>query len=202
MVMSELDHGRRRALRAIGAGALVVGGLAGSTAARGGGLQRELAEVRSATAKYNDPANAYADGYIVPDPHADPLAPLPLEDVVDEGHAVCGMGFHFINPANIGKTNPTEPQVLAYGVDDEGNLILGAVEYIIPNPISDGNPDVFENDEGTEEWHPGPLPDAQSLHAWVHTHNPEGVFHHTNPRKQFHPEGCIPIHDGGPEESS
>lgn len=193
---------RRKALQSIGAGALAIGAFSGATAAQGGGLKKELAEVRSATAEYNDPENAYADGYFVPDPstpEGEPPSPLPLEDVVDEGHSVCGMGFHFINPAKLGETDRTEPQVLAYGVDDDDNLILGAVEYVIPDAISGGDPDLFDHDDGEEVWHPGPFEGVHSLHAWVHTHNPDGVFHPLNPRKQFHPEDCESVPHGDHE---
>lgn len=64
------------------------------------------------------------------------------------------------------------------------------MEYIIPDEISDGDPDLFEHDGGAEVWQAGPFPGVHSLHAWVHTNNPDGVFAPTNPRKQFHPDGC------------
>lgn len=198
--MQEIDDTRRRiVLKTIGTG--LAGGIAlsGSAAAAGGGLQRELAEVRSATARYNDPENAYADGYVVTTA-GDPPQIIPLEDVVEEGHSVCGMGFHFGNFDLFGTVDRTQPQVLAYGVDDDGNLILGAVEYIVPKagPYANDPPDLFEHDDGAEHWdEDSPAPGLWSLHVWVHTHNPAGVFHHTNPRKQFSPEGCEEIPENG-----
>lgn len=184
---------RRTVLRLAGAAGGI--GLAGNAAAAGG-LQGELAAVRSATAAYNDPANAYDDGYLVPvqaddDPEPEPM---PLEDVVDEAHAVCGMGFHFVNLALLGSTDPTEPAVLVYGVDDDGDLVLGAVEWVVPKagPYEDSPPDLFEDDDGAEIWQEdSPDTGLWSLHAWVHTHNPDGVFHPFNPRPQFSPEGCV-----------
>lgn len=185
--MSNNDLTRRTTLKTIGAGLLSVGAFAGTTAAtNNGGLQGELAEVRSATAKYNDPVNAYADGYVA----FGPSGPVALEDVVSDADSVCGMGFHFANLGLIGSTDRTTPQVLVYGVDDDENLILGAVEYIIPDAIP-GEPDLFEHDDGAEHWDAGPLPGVHSLHVWVHTHNPDGVFNHSNPRKQFSPDGCL-----------
>lgn len=174
---------RRDVLKAVGAG--VAGGLAltGTAAARGnGGLQRELAEVRAATARYNDPENAIADGYI------------------PEKHGVCGMGYHYPHedfirafreqrlPEYLASLDRTEPPVITYGEGDDG-LVLGAVEYLTFDP----NTDLFPSTEA-DEWHPfaGPI---YALHAWVHTPNPEGVFHPTNPRPQFtKPEWC---EDGG-----
>lgn len=174
---------RRTVLKTIGAG--MMGGLAltGSASAEANGaLKRELAEVRSATAKYKDPENAVADGYL------------------PEEHAVCGMGYHYPHedflaalqtgdPAKIGKylasLDRTEPPVLAYGETDEG-LVLGAVEYLTMTPEET---DFFTSTE-EDHWHPfvGPL---YALHAWVHAPNPEGVFHPVNPRHQFtKPEWC------------
>lgn len=164
---------RRTALKAIGAG--IAGGatLSGTAAARGGGLQQELAEVRSATAEYNDSANAIEDGYAA------------------EEHAVCGMGYHYPNFGLLGTVDRTEPQVLVYGEDDDGNLILGAVEYVVPKagPYAQESPDFFEHDGGDEQW-ASFGPNFWALHLWVHTHNPDGVFSPTNPRDQFCPEGA------------
>ncbi|WP_435344745.1 hypothetical protein [Haloarchaeobius sp. HRN-SO-5] len=133
-----------------------------------------------ATARYSDPENAIADGYI---PEAEP---------------VCGMGYHYPHEDLVGafRTGPealaqylssldrTEPPVIAYGETDDG-LVLGAVEYL----TLDDSTDLFTETED-DDWQPfgGPL---YALHAWVHTPNPEGVFHPVNPRRQFtHPEWC------------
>lgn len=186
--MLTMDLNRRTALKTIGAGLFTVGAVSGSGAAEKGGLQRELADVRSATATYNDPAVAYEDGYIAFDQNGNPVA---LEDVVTDAMSICGMGFHFVNQSLMGSTDRTTPQVLVYGADDDGNLILGGVEYIIPDEVSGGNPDLFAHDNGAEHWDEGPFPDVHSLHVWVHTHNPDGVFNHSNPRKQFSPDGCL-----------
>lgn len=173
---------RRTVLRAIGGG--MVGGLtlAGSASAEANGnLKSELAEVRAATAKYHDPENAMADGY------------------VPETHPVCGMGYHYPHEdliaalqsgdptqlaGYLNSLDRTEPPVLVYGETDDG-LVLGAVEYL----TLDDSDDLFTATED-DVWHPffGPL---YALHAWVHVPNPKGVFHPTNPRHQFtHPEWC------------
>lgn len=184
--MPDVNITRRSTLKVLGASIPTVGAFSGITAARSGGLQGELAEVRSATAQYNDPANAYADGFVA----LGESGPIPLEDVVAEAESICGMGFHFVNFGNFGTYDRLKPQVLVYGVDDDGNLILGAVEYIVPDEITGGNPDLFAHDDGAEHWDAGPFPGVHSLHVWVHNHNPDGVFNHTNSRKQFSPDGC------------
>jgi len=167
---------RRTVLRLTGAG--LTGGLAltGGVTAQGGGRNRELAEVRSATAEYNDPQNAKADGYR------------------PEQEAVCGMGFHWPNPQLLDTVDKLQPQVLVYGEDDNGNLVLGAVEYVVPKQSEYENspPDLFNHDGGDEVWDTLVLGGNENwaLHVWVHNHNPEGVFHHTNPRELFSPDGC------------
>jgi hypothetical protein len=167
---------RRTALKTAGAGLLTGLVLTGRAGAHRGGLDRELAEVRSATAEYNDPANAEADGYEA------------------EEHAVCEMGFHWPNRSLVGTVDRTRPQVLVYGEDDDGNLVLGAVEYVVPKrgEYETSPPDLFAHDGGDEVWATLVLPNGENwaLHVWVHNHNPEGVFNHTNPRELFSPEGC------------
>jgi len=180
---------RRTVLKTIGTG--LVGGVAltGNVTANRGGLKRELAEVRSATARYNNPANAYAAGYTALDENGNPVA---LEDVVDEAEAVCEMGFHFVLGFPPLGGDRLDPPVLVYGVDEDDNLILGAVEWVVPYTEENPNPpDLFEHDDGAEQWDKDePFPGVFSLHAWVHNHNPNGVFNHHNPRKQFSPPGC------------
>lgn len=164
---------RRTVLKTLGAGIVGSVGFSGLAAAGSGGLERELAEVRSATAAYNDPANAVADGYRA------------------EEHAVCGMGYHYPNFGLVGSVDRTQPQVLVYGEGDDGDLVLGAVEYVVPRsgPYAESPPDLFEHDDGAEQWAPFG-PNFWALHVWAHTNNPEGTFNATNPRPQFCPEGA------------
>jgi hypothetical protein len=175
---------RRRVLQSIGGAAAGSVAVSGSGAANRGGLQRELAAVRSATAAYNNPDNAVADGYM------------------SEEEAVCGMGYHYPNPGLLDFTvDKVEPEAMVYGETHDGTRILGAVEYIAPKagPYAE-SPPASPFDNADPEWGvlhlppeaPVPFNELWTLHAWVHTHNPRGVFHPTNPRKQFSPEGCVP----------
>lgn len=180
---------RRNVLKTIGAGATVVGLGAGVASATGHTLAHELLAVRNATEQYKDPEVAYADGFIATDSTG---TPVELEDVTTDAAAVCGMGYHFANFANFGLTDPLRPQVLVYGEKANGDLVLGGVEYIVPTAV-DANPDFFDHDGGAEVWDPAPpqLGDANTLHVWVHSPNPNGVFDHHNPRTEFSPDGCI-----------
>lgn len=186
--MSNSNMTRRSALAALGTAAFA--GAAAVPVAADSGLHRELAAVRSATARYNSPRRAYEDGYVAFDHDGNPVA---FEDVVDEAESVCGMGIHFINMGLVGTVDRTKPQVLAYGVPGDSGLLLGAVEYIVPKAgeYATSPPDLFAHDDGSEDWHEDePFPGVWSMHVWVHTKNPDGVFNATNPRGHFFPDGC------------
>ena len=137
-------------------------------------VRKELASLRAATAKYHDVEAAIADGYIAPPP----------EDFVP------GMGYHYVNLAlaGDGEINLTQPEVLVYApLPKTDSRKLVAVEYLTPRFDEDGNalppPEGFTGD--MDHWHvldePG-LPVFWAVHAWVWEHNPEGMFHETNPR--------------------
>lgn len=135
-------------------------------------LQQTLAEVRSATAEFQDVSNAEAAGY----QQTSPFVP--------------GMGYHYVNPGLLdGTVNPTEPEALVYvdnpAQDDKRRLV--AVEYIIPYQVisSDASAtqldDKFPGVDG-DKWHAEDEINAWTLHAWIWYPNPEGLFHPTNPR--------------------
>lgn len=133
-------------------------------------LNKSLAEVRSATARYHDVENAEEDGYA----EASPFVP--------------GMGYHYVNGSLLdGDINPTTPEALVY-VDNpqhEDKRRLVAVEYIIPDPDEDMTHSDLDNKfQGVdgETWHYEDELDSWTLHAWIWYPNPEGIFHGTNPR--------------------
>lgn len=157
-------------------------------------FERVLEEVRTETADYTNPAAAYEAGYVVPG--EDEI--LTLDRVVEEGHLVCGLGIQFLKRGffdGFDSTDPvdvTEPAVLVYGVAD-GDLILGAVEYLVPKtgPYNSSPPEAFDAGiPGTVWREDDPAEGLWSLHVWAHSENPAGVFSPTNPRPQFSPDGC------------
>ncbi|WP_396611830.1 hypothetical protein ACH9L7_00660 [Haloferax sp. S1W] len=183
----EQPIGRRTYLKALGVGAVTAGAFATPAAAHRGGLKGELAKVRSATAKYNNLDNALADGYV----QVTPFVP--------------GQGYHYAKMSLIGTLDPLKPQALTYGQAGDGKPVYGSIEYLVPKAGQYANspPDVFAHDDpdessgNHEHWDivdlnegvPGADPFlVWALHVWVHTHNPDGVFHHSNPRRLFHPE--------------
>lgn len=148
-------------------------------------LSQQLNTVRAVTKKYRDIEAARADDYFAVSPY------------------VPGMGFHFATSVPPFGSDRSDPPVLVYFTNGSYNpdpgeshepardddLILGAVEWIVPGNQEDDPPNIF-NDEAsprhlktTEEegWHFESGEGFTGLHAWVHRGNPAGVFHPTNP---------------------
>lgn len=170
------------------AGALIAAGLAAGAAlghaghgprhrvsapVRAPALPPELAAVRDALAKYQDPLVAIRDGY---------LSTLGCVE-----YPVGGMGVHFINPSLIGPTpDPLRPQILVYEPAPRGGLRLVAAEWFIPlatgvteRPTLFGRP--FDGPmEGHEPLMPREL-HHYDLHVWLWKENPAGLFNATNP---------------------
>lgn len=104
-------------------------------------LDEQLRTVREATAKYEDPKRALADGFKPGGPY------------------VPGMGWHFQNPQWLGRAAENgfsleRPPVLTYLETDSG-LALGAAEFAAPATAVPDDPDLFNDGdaEATAEWH-------------------------------------------------
>ncbi|MBR0672787.1 hypothetical protein [Neoroseomonas soli] len=136
-------------------------------------LPPELAAVRDALERYQDPRAAIRGGY---------LSTLGCVE-----YPVGGMGVHFLNPALIGPTaDPMRPQILVYEPGPGGTLRLVAAEWFIPlatgvaeRPTLFGRP--FDGPmEGHEPLMPREL-HHYDLHVWLWKENPAGMFNSTNP---------------------
>lgn len=118
--------------------------------------------VAAETARFKSQVQATKAGYAVSSPCV-------------EAPGMGGMGFHWVNGALVDPVfHPGKPEAVLY--DTKGKLV--AVEYIVidvgqPRPSFAGYP--FDIG-GT----PLPVP-HYSLHAWVHTTNPRGMFAPFNP---------------------
>jgi hypothetical protein len=136
----------------------------------------DLAAVRAATAKYHDVSAALANGY-----------QLGYRGVVTgciSNPTAGAMGYHYFNWAKMDDPSIQEgdPEVLVYHTADDGTLVLGAVEWVVPKTL-------WEQAGGTEP----PVVFGQTLHvlnpvlnwyithAWIWTHNPAGMFADWNP---------------------
>jgi len=154
-------------------------------------MRQELAQVRQATTKYHDEAEALADGYVPVSPH------------------VPGMGAHYINFAILDETFDLEhPEILLYSLTEGDGPKLVGMEYVVTSIEA---PEGFPGDSDEWEIHPAschyedgyeivepnpvncpatspggaPLalwhPDLQALHVWIWRANPDGIFEPFNP---------------------
>lgn len=133
-------------------------------------------EIRAGTKRFRDVDKAIAAGYIP----TDVCVALP---------GVGGMGYHYVNPANLmdGVIDPAKPEILVFHKDRKGRLQLGAVEYFAPDADQDlstdsDRPSLFGNAfEGPMPGHEPGMPVHYDLHVWVYTDNPAGQLAAWNP---------------------
>jgi len=143
----------------------------------------DLAEVRSATARFHRVEAAIEAGYelgwvngagnrIITHCVSDPTAGA--------------MGYHYFNAELMADNavNAREPEALVYAPGPDGQLQLAAVEWVVLGPESNP-PGVSEPPSVLGmEMHilvPPPGPAFYILHAWVWKHNPSGMFEDWNP---------------------
>src|SRR5687767_15404060 len=93
--------------------------------------RQQVAQLRAATAKYHDVQQALADGY------------APLGGCVALP-GVGTMGIHYVNiPKVDANLSITDPEVLIYLPDEDGELRLVAAEYMIPTVLSPQAPEMY-----------------------------------------------------------
>jgi hypothetical protein len=158
-------------LLAVGVGAGAAGG-SGQSADVDRAL---LAQARRATAQFHDVRNAEAAGYL-------PVSPC------EEEHGLGGMGFHYLNPDLVfdgGLLDVTRPEVLLYAPSTNGRLRLVGVEYLVRTEdwTAGSAPDLFGMpfDGPMAEHAPNTTGDHYDQHAWIWSHNPDGVLATWNP---------------------
>ena len=126
-----------------------------------------LVSAKQATARYHNIQNALEDGFVQVSPCV--------------SHPTLGtMGFHY---ANFGRVlNPLvtadEPEVLLYLPDEDGELRLVAIEYVVPLGLASEPPVLFGQTFHTD----GPPLNQYSLHVWAWRNNPSGIFAPFNPK--------------------
>jgi len=151
-----------------------------------GGLWRELAQVRRATARFRDIDAALEAGYelgwvngsgvrIITGCVAHPTAG--------------GMGYHYFNKELMDDlaVDPLQPEALVYAPREHGKLKLAAVEWVVRGPDSNPPgpaPPPIPTVLGME-MHilvPPPGPAFYLMHAWVWKYNSAGMFEDWNPK--------------------
>ncbi|MFW6074505.1 MAG: hypothetical protein ACOC9Y_02855 [Chloroflexota bacterium] len=131
-----------------------------------------LAQLQRSVAPYSTVEDAEAAGWVL----------IEGLDHCFDNPGVGAMGYHYINPDMLDTSlNPILPEALVFQADSEGNLTLGAVEWIVPADAWDEeSPDALPEVFG----HPLHLNEdlgVYVLHAWIFLDNPLGTLEDWNP---------------------
>jgi hypothetical protein len=143
--------------------------------------QNELAQVRTATAQFHRVDAATAAGYELG--YVNGAGTRIITGCI--AHPTAGaMGYHYFNKALIDDLviDPLRPEGLVYAPAADGRLKLVAIEYVVPglasNPPGPAEaPTVF----GMDMQILVPAVGFHTLHAWIWSTNPAGMFAHWNP---------------------
>jgi hypothetical protein len=139
----------------------------------------KLERARDATDKFHNIQRAIDAGYGLP-----PTGPL--HECISSLDNTGAMGFHYINGGLLdGKVQVRKPEALVYAPDEDGDLRLVALEYVVfadawtgeEPPMLFGKMFMFTPSPNRYE-----IPAFYSLHAWVWKHNPAGKFKPFNRR--------------------
>jgi len=129
-------------------------------------IDRDVAKIREATAKFQTSQAAEAAGY-------------KLATGCVEHQPAGAMGYHFNNQALFDATLDVEhPEVLVYEKRPDGSFQLNGVEFYVPASTwtSDKPPRIMGQDLQT-----APGLGFWFLHVWVWKHSPSGLFAVWNP---------------------
>lgn len=148
-------------------------------------LQRELARVRAATARFHDIGTAVAAGYELG--WVNGAGTRIVAGCVSHPGGAGAMGYHYFNAALMrdDSTDALRPEVLVYAPTADGGRRLVAVEWVVRGPQSNPPgparvPSVLGMDMHVLAPPPGPA--FYLTHAWVWAPNPDGMFADWNPR--------------------
>jgi hypothetical protein len=143
--------------------------------------QDELAQVRQATAQFHRPEAAIDAGYELG--YLNGAGNRIITGCI-ANPTLGAMGYHYFNKALIddNEIDVLKPEGLVYAPAADGGLKLVAVEYVVPGPASNPPgpaeaPTVF----GMDMHILVPAVGFHTLHAWIWSHNPAGMFGHWNP---------------------
>jgi hypothetical protein len=159
----------------IGEATTSIDALAPAAAASGAALERDLADLRRATARYHRFEAAVAAGHDVLVVHPETGARCL------EHPALGGMGRHYLDLDLLdSELDVSQPEVLIYEPERNGRLRLVAVEYLVPFS------EVGQEEPAPELFGQALVPNevfgVWALHVWHMKHNPLGIF------ADWHPE--------------
>jgi hypothetical protein len=155
--------------------------LGGSVLAVSGG-QSDIAVVRQVTARFHDVAAAKASGYELG--YVNGSGTRIITGCI--AHPTAGvMGYHYFNKTLIDDlvVDEQKPEGLVYTSGPDGQLLLAAVEYVVPGagsnpPGVSAPPTIF----GRPMHILVPAVGFYIQHVWVWSHNPAGMFVDWNPK--------------------
>jgi hypothetical protein len=160
----------------LGCGSKTAGAEHGSEVHQTVQVPHVLNALRASHARYQDIGNALADGF-----------QLGYRGVVTGCVQMSGggaMGYHYFNWGKMDDPaiDETDPEVLVYHTTPDGELKLGAVEWVVPRVAWEaaGNTDppvVY----GQTLHIINPVLNWYVEHAWLYDDNPAGVFADWNP---------------------
>ncbi len=167
----------------VAATALAGAGAAAASAAPGAASDGSLpAQIRAATAPYQDLATAKAAGWSTL--FADVNGATCIQDTGTP--SMGGMGYHWLNGADIGSTDPSKPAALIYAPGPSGEPRLAGVEYLVPDVPAGSVPQPSLGDQPFMYTPPGNrfLGDTGfwSLHVWAWDPSPGGLYSMWNSR--------------------
>ena len=136
-----------------------------ATAGEDSRFNREITQLRLATAPFHSLENAMDAGW---DVELTPCLSSP------EG----GMGFHYVNGDVLldDTVDPLRPELLVYAPTPSGGKRLVAVEYLVFTALQPNPPTLFG-----QEFHLNPAVQAWVLHVWLWQGNRNGLFADWNP---------------------
>jgi hypothetical protein len=135
--------------------------------------QRDLAGVRAAVAPYHHMDRATADGW----------GWVEGLDHCFEDEELGGMGYHLIDASRLDTSlDPDRPEALVYVPKPNGDLRLGAVEWIVPADAWDAQGHASPPTMLDQHLHLNEGLGVYVLHAWIFERNPAGMFEDFNPR--------------------
>jgi hypothetical protein len=172
-------------------------------AAIGGSGEPTLAEVRAATARFQDVKVALAEGYV-----RDPMNICDTADMMGRPASLGAMGVHYFRPDLLGIKGPPNPRVdgdgthtdfrkpaiLIYEPQADGSQKLVAVENLVfqkswhaaghtrPPRFHGVEYDTMQDDPATRIDEAHMFEPHYDRHVWLYRPNPNGVFAQFNPR--------------------
>lgn len=133
----------------------------------------ELAAVRVATAQFHQIPGAEAGGYHL----------VPGLDYCFDNPGVGGMGVHYIKTTMLDTNlDPLQPEAMVYSVGSNGQLQLGAVEYIVPAAKWESEGHTQPPTLLGQSLRLNKSLGVYALHAWIWQENPSGMFSDWNPK--------------------